>query len=153
MCHLRDKLDAVEVFESYLSGGFAEYLAASGSYFLMCHDGAFPECEMKKKADAVLDYNDNTDVDDESACESTEYSAEESWADESEEGSEEEEEEGSDSDGGSEQGLFEATEHNVGFRSMINWFVSRGYNIALINDLECRDTKVRELTCVDGTWG
>lgn len=36
--------------------------------------------------------------------------------------------------------------HAIGFRSMINWFVCLGYSIALLNGLECRDTKVRSIS-------
>ena len=31
----------------------------------------------------------------------------------------------------------------ITMRSMIHWFVCQGYNISLLNSLECRDTKVR----------
>ena len=147
--HLRDKLD-VKVFESYASKEFKGYLAASGSYFLMCHDGAFPEWEMKtkKKADSTPE---DDDTDEESTDESTEWSAEGSWDGESGD-SENEDYDGSDSDDDdSGKNSIEVTEHNFGFRSMIRWFISRGYNIALINELECRDTKVRGLTCAGRT--
>lgn len=123
--HLTDNLD-VKVFKSYGSKAFRDYLAASGAYFLMCHDGAFP-----KRKVAVGDLEDE-------AAEEVEESDEES-----EEGSEDEDsEEGDSEDEGAVKGHIESTTHNVGFRAMMNWFVSRGYNIALINGLETRDTKV-----------
>jgi SOS-response transcriptional repressor LexA len=31
----------------------------------------------------------------------------------------------------------------ITMRSMIHWFICQGYNISLLNSLECRDTKVR----------
>lgn len=30
----------------------------------------------------------------------------------------------------------------AGFRSMIHWFICQGYNVALVNTVKCRDTRV-----------
>jgi hypothetical protein len=36
----------------------------------------------------------------------------------------------------------EEVRSKIGFRNMIHWFICQGYNVALVNTLECRDTKV-----------
>lgn len=106
---------AVKSFRSYKDRAFKEYLRESGTYFFMCHDGS----SMGNEPDAGSD----------DAWESEDYE-----------------------DSGSEDGDYEdveleyqsnmMSEQIVGFRSMISWFISQRYNVALIDGLECRDTKV-----------
>ncbi|PGH12600.1 hypothetical protein AJ80_06658 [Polytolypa hystricis UAMH7299] len=105
----------VKVFDSYRAQDFMDYLTSSGAYFLMCHDGAFSDMESGDDSDASSD--SESDLSD-----------------------------GSDNEGSHEevpsQISIKATRHAIGFRSMINWFICLGYNIALLNSLEYRDTKV-----------
>lgn len=81
----------VDVFPSWNSPAFTEYLTKVSPYFLMAHDGA-------DAADRKSNFMD----DDASP----------------------------------------ATADRVALRHMILSFMSRGFNVALVNGLECRDTKV-----------
>lgn len=129
--HLQSNIGAkappieVKVFDSYLSNDFKSYLAASGAYFIMCHDGAFADVELEDGSNA------SSDDEDDSSDENSGIS---------------DDEDDQDSDDSSEEDMSQVssngTRHAIGFRSMINWFVCIGYNIALLNSLECRDTKV-----------
>ncbi|KAK5112755.1 hypothetical protein LTR62_003853 [Meristemomyces frigidus] len=83
----------VKSFESYAAEPFNKYLALTGPYFLMMHDGAYP-VEQKTKKSPLL----------------TAEAAPKS--------------------------------QRVALRRMILQFIGRGYNIALMNGLEWRDTKV-----------
>ncbi|PGG98688.1 hypothetical protein GX51_06695 [Blastomyces parvus] len=129
--HLQSNVDAqtppieVKVFDSYQGNNFKSYLAASGAYFIMCHDGAFANIESDDDSVASSDDEDafsdgNSGVSDDDDDQDSDYSSEEDMSEASSNG----------------------TSHAIGFRSMINWFICLGYNIGLLNSLECRDTKV-----------
>ncbi|KKZ63284.1 hypothetical protein EMCG_00267 [[Emmonsia] crescens] len=140
--HLQSNIGAkappieVKVFDSYLSKDFKSYLAASGAYFVMCHDGAFADVELEDGSNASSD--DEDDFSDGNSGNS-------------------DDEDDQDSDDSSEEDMSQVsgngTRHAIGFRSMINWFVCLGYNIALLNSLECRDTKVMAMIIEDTAEG
>ncbi|PWY93852.1 DEAD/DEAH box helicase [Aspergillus sclerotioniger CBS 115572] len=105
----------VKCFNRYDSQEFREYLAAEGVYFLMCHDGALMEHNQHGKESVTVGDNENLRV-------------------------------SGDSDFGSE-GTVDGALPTIGptsaiLRSMICWFIAHGYNISLLNSVECRDTKV-----------
>nr|KMM70159.1 DEAD/DEAH box helicase [Coccidioides posadasii RMSCC 3488] len=130
----------VKLFDSYWSTDFLNYLTTSATYFIMCHDGAFSKMvpghgsSSGSVDDNQDDDNDGDDVveelDDETGILSLVESPD---ADGSEE---------IDDEDASDKSSIQGPIHALGFRYMINWFVGRGYNIALVNGIECRDTKV-----------
>ena len=103
----------IKVFPSIQCENFTRYLAITGMYFLMCHDGA---------STGALSKND--------------------WAYDRVYGNDE-------IDAGDRHTKFRSAafggqvRSKIGFRYMIYEFVRLGYNVALINGLEFRDTKVR----------
>ncbi|GKZ23205.1 hypothetical protein AbraIFM66951_000706 [Aspergillus brasiliensis] len=102
----------VRCFDTYDCSEFENYLASEGVYFVMCHDGAFSGHGGHDRED----YKDLEVLSDDS------------------------------SDGGSDD-TFDNEQPPVWpnrftLRSMIHWFVAHGFNISLLNSLECRDTKV-----------
>ncbi|KAF3481035.1 uncharacterized protein GIQ15_03794 [Arthroderma uncinatum] len=122
----------VKVFDSYRTREFMDYLSTSGTYFLMCHDGVFSDMEHAKCDEDVFDNEDNLSslpdlsgstngLDDESSLNEDIKSV-----------------------------PAHGTKQAIGFRLMIIWFVRYGYNVALLNVLECRDTKVMTMI-VEGT--
>ncbi|CAG8903721.1 unnamed protein product [Penicillium egyptiacum] len=104
-------------FDSFQSDEFKAHLINSGSYLFMCHDGASSE---KSKDDTASD-SDIDSSDSESESDSSDL--------------EDSEQEGSFVDKRGEISRFK-------LRAMIYWFVIHGYNLALLNSLEFRDTKV-----------
>jgi len=131
-CNLALTVPSIEVkaFDTYWSNDFAEYLASRGAYFFMCHDGSFPLSD-------IADEYESSRKDDDG---DTEYPkcASQTSLDETilfEHGEE---------ISGKESLTMPRLEflRKVTLRSMIYWFTSRGYNIALISSVECRDTKV-----------
>ncbi|KDE81079.1 putative helicase, DEAD-box [Aspergillus oryzae 100-8] len=82
-------------------------------YFLMCHDGASSGAHAGRRPGLTLENLELSSSDDDS-----------NPSDVEEPGSE-----------------IATRETGVMFRSMIHHFICRGYNISLINSLECRDTK------------
>jgi hypothetical protein len=115
----------VRVFDSYASRDFRDYLTECGAYFLMCHDGAIPGQESADESDSG--HSDDDESDDSDTL--------------SESSPEVEEDQGALYD---DLPVFiNPSQHSIRFRTMIRWFVRSGYNIALVNGLECRDTKVR----------
>lgn len=114
-------------FISYRSPDFLEYLSTSGTYFLMSHDGAFSGEESGDTSTVKSKTQDTEEAEDE----------------ESDELSSSSDSEISDGEETEEEDALKRSVHALGFRSMINWFVGLSYNIALVNGLECRDTKVR----------
>lgn len=134
LCNLRTAVPSIEVkvFGSYDTKDFVDYLAASGAYFLMCHDGASPEKDATYKVEGGSADDSDYDTDDASSEALPVASDEDSEISE-------------DGDNSGEPLVHECnrpTSHKVAFRCMINWFVAKAYNIALLNDLECQDTKV-----------
>lgn len=112
----------VRVFRDYRDQEFVDYLASSGTYFFMCHDGAL--------SSRVLGVVDGGGSESDVSTESEGPKAS-----------------GDDADGAEDagDGVKMPTSELLarsGFRSMIHWFICRGYNVALLNTLECRDTKV-----------
>ncbi|KAK2841620.1 hypothetical protein FQN49_006075 [Arthroderma sp. PD_2] len=129
----------VKVFESYRARDFMDYLSAAGTYFLMCHDGAFLNMEPRDGGEGLSD-------DKESELSSSDSETSPSISNNNDDlGANE---------NSLEDNLLESSanggKHAIGFRLMINWFVCFGYHIALLNGLECRDTKVMTMI-VEGT--
>ncbi|KAI7417662.1 P-loop containing nucleoside triphosphate hydrolase protein, partial [Hortaea werneckii] len=85
----------INVFTTYDSPDFRSYLATSGPYFVMMHDGAQPEKRTGKHISAEDEVTENSPI-----------------------------------------------AQRVGFRRMVLQFIGSGYNVALVNGLEWRDTKV-----------
>lgn len=135
--HLERNLPAItniiiRRFTSFTDADFAEYLHATGMYFIMCHDGAAAalsknnediESRLKSmpgkalqasrnSSDTVSVLAENTESIQLASNPSTERSCE------------------------------------LRFRTMISWFISNRYNVALINELQFMDTKVR-FTAID----
>ncbi|KAI9039192.1 putative DEAD/DEAH box helicase [Aspergillus affinis] len=118
--HLTDSASSIQVhsFDTFDSSNFKTYLASVGVYFLMCHDGAFSRLGLldegvKADEDVKDAILDEDDSDDSSISDPIIAShSSEVWS------------------------------TSILFREMIHWFVSNGYNVALISMLECRDTKV-----------
>ncbi|GIZ45282.1 hypothetical protein CKM354_000845500 [Cercospora kikuchii] len=91
----------IDVFDSWNSPTFIDYLKETSPYFLMAHDGA-----------RAVDRKSNRNVDD---LDSPSPKA-----------------------------------HRVALRQMILSFIGRGYNVALVNGLEWRDTKVMTMVLETG---
>ncbi|OQE32624.1 hypothetical protein PENFLA_c001G10680 [Penicillium flavigenum] len=102
-------------FDSFQSDEFKAHLINSGAYLFMCHDGASSE---QNKDDTASDI-DSSDSESDPDCSDLEDS----------------DQEGSFVDKRGEILRFK-------LRAMIYWFVVHGYNIALMDSLEFRDTKV-----------
>ncbi|PLB45008.1 DEAD/DEAH box helicase [Aspergillus steynii IBT 23096] len=112
--HLPRVASSIQVrsFDAYECSDFRGYLSSVGAYFLMCHDGAFSGLQPLK---------------DESSEDEDEDEGEEYYV----------------SPGEPIVDVASPIRHtSILLRKMILWFVSNGYNIALISMLECRDTKV-----------
>ncbi|GAQ42956.1 hypothetical protein AtubIFM54640_007100 [Aspergillus tubingensis] len=125
----------VRCFDTYNCSDFEEYLTSEGVYFIMCHDGAFSSSSGHDRAfGRALEDPEKVLSDDSS----------DSGCDEM-----------------SDNTLPSFWTNRITLRSMIHWFVAHGFNISLLNSLECRDTKVftmvlegsaeraRNLFCVD----
>ncbi|KAM5489770.1 putative RNA helicase, partial [Microsporum canis] len=117
----------IRVFGAYHSQDFTSYLFTSGAYFVMCHDGVFVGRKPFSDHDSEAE---NTSSDDDHEEPRT-FNNKDDLADES-----------SLEENRSQSATSNSAHHATGFRSMINWFIRLGYNIALINAIECRDTKV-----------
>ncbi|KAJ5987676.1 hypothetical protein N7522_011924 [Penicillium canescens] len=122
--HLRENIPAagsaewIKEFSSYRSSDFRSYLLRSGAYFFMCHDGAFPESSATKVT--VDSYNESDTPFGESDAADDEERDKEQAVDNS----------------------LAKVQCRIDLRRMIYWFMDHGYNIALINSLGFRDTKV-----------
>lgn len=106
----------VKCFDTYNCSDFEEYLTSEGVYFIMCHDGAFSNPSGHDRAfGRALEEPEKVLSEDssDSGCDETFDSA-----------------------------LSSFWTNRVTFRSMIHWFIAHGFNISLLNSLECRDTKV-----------
>ncbi|USW51870.1 Putative helicase, P-loop containing nucleoside triphosphate hydrolase [Septoria linicola] len=91
----------INVFQSWDSPGFVNYLEATSPYFLMAHDGARAvDRKSKKNEDDIEPPSPKS--------------------------------------------------HRVALRQMILSFVGRGYNVALVNGLEWRDTKIMTMVLETG---
>lgn len=109
----------IKLFDGYESEKFRAYLASSGAYFFMCHDGALGERVSRGQVDS-----DSSD------------------SDASSEAPDESDEELEDTADGELDMPASEMPSKLGYRRMVHWFICNGYNVALINTLECRDTKV-----------
>lgn len=107
----------VYVFETFRSQAFEEHLLDSGTYVFMCHDGAMEEIN---KVDEASDDNDDSSGDNYQEDEDHDISFENE----------------------SESIQLGPSSSFINLRLMIRWFIMHGCNIALINNLEFRDTKV-----------
>ena len=104
----------IRVFPSIQSEDFTHYLADTGMYFLMCHDGASTSALSTKKLGSHP-ISDHHDLD----------------------GG------GSDAKVECGSGSHDLVHQKIRFRYMIYEFIRQGYNVALLHGLEWRDTKVR----------
>ncbi|BAE56105.1 unnamed protein product [Aspergillus oryzae RIB40] len=117
-CFSDDQIDFTNGFQllhaTYLVEKFlAQLHQRKYPYFLMCHDGASSGAHAGRRPGLTLENLELSSSDDDS-----------NPSDVEEPGSE-----------------IATRETGVMFRSMIHHFICRGYNISLINSLECRDTK------------
>ncbi|KAL4807595.1 DEAD/DEAH box helicase [Aspergillus unguis] len=108
----------VRRFETYRCGGFYQYLQSVGAYFLMCHDGTSPVLggnleRMIKSAGGSEDLLSDGDSESSSSEEPSDPSR-----------------------------CLCKLSSKLRLRSMIHWFVLHGYNVSILNSLECRDSKV-----------
>ncbi|OAP63865.1 hypothetical protein AYL99_03092 [Fonsecaea erecta] len=123
----------VKTFESYLSHDFDEYLATTGAYFFMCHDGSFPRSGIQDEFEGSS--TEEEKIEKESRAPS-ELQADDSGT--------------IGAFGHGEEilgnGNIKVTRldqtRKVVLRLMIHWLIGRGYNIALVTTVEFRDTKV-----------
>ena len=144
LCHLLHNLCTtipsieVNVFDSYQTDDFEAYLKKAGVYFFMCHDGASPDDEATYDAEGSSAHSlDDDKVDGNPGVLSVKSN--EVFGD---------------------VGYRNIIAHSltressgnlqkVAYRSMINWFVGNGFNVALLNGLGWRDTKVCGCVCFD----
>ncbi|KIW83228.1 hypothetical protein Z517_02473 [Fonsecaea pedrosoi CBS 271.37] len=124
----------VKVFDSYSSQDFDKYLASTGAYFFMCHDGSFPSLDVQDKSE---DDGDNTQNQALSELQPNIDTARISKEDKV-----------------TAQPMSQETRFDyarkVALRRMIHWFIGHSYNIALVTTVEFRDTKVMAMI-VEGT--
>lgn len=111
----------VQLFESYHSDAFEEHLLSSGAYVFMCHEGDMDEIDDIDDIDNISDDDDNTS--------DGEWQEDDSDNDDT-------------ADNEDENTKLRVSNSVIGLRLMIHWFIMHGCNIALINNLEFRDTKV-----------
>ena len=122
LCHNLHRVTprvGIRLSDGYQSEELKAYLASSGAYFFMCHDGALVARIHPDHAEGELS---------------------DSYASSKEFNKSVEQQNDIDRD---ESNIFAIDiRSKQGFRNMIHWFICHGYNIALVNTLECRDTKV-----------
>jgi hypothetical protein len=104
-------------FTSFRDDDFVQYLKDSGIYFVMCHDGAIPDAagpNSPLRSDSKQDLQ--ADEEDQTLLRETKDST-----------------------------CSPSTRrlHQVNLRAMILWFMGNQYNVALVNELHCVDSKVR----------
>jgi hypothetical protein len=103
-------------FTSFTGDEFIQYLQESGIYFVMCHDGAMADAAV---SDSPLRSESKQDLrtyeEDEEFLRGTKDSASSASV---------------------------GRLHQVNLRAMILWFMDNRYNVALINELHCADSKV-----------
>ncbi|KIX99109.1 uncharacterized protein Z520_05570 [Fonsecaea multimorphosa CBS 102226] len=122
----------VKTFDSYSTHDFDEYLASTGAYFFMCHDGSFPRADIQDK------FEESSEDDDDDGKESPapfETQASFDTTDLSGHGG------GRPGKGNVKESQLDHA-RKVVLRLMIHWFVGHGYNVALVTTVEFRDTKV-----------
>ncbi|RJE24608.1 DEAD DEAH box helicase [Aspergillus sclerotialis] len=109
----------VRLFDGYQSLKFKDYLVSSGAYFFMCHDGALSVRANLNHAEG--DLPDSNELSD---------GQHDRWGDEN-------------------SMPVSELQSKLGFRCMIHWFICQSYNVALVNTLECRDTKIMAIILED----
>lgn len=112
--NLPSNLSNFKQFASFRDASFARYLQDSGVYFMMCHDGADEKGRIVSASVPETQESRNGQRNSNSQCIAT--------ASPSREGPD--------------------LSQKAHFRAMILWFVRKHYNVALINELQFRDTKV-----------
>jgi ATP-dependent RNA helicase DDX60 len=120
----------VKAFDTYRSRYFQEYLESRGAYFFMCHDGSFSRSDIADKYEGSRkDHDGDTECPKGASQTSLDRTSLPEHGEEI---------------FGKESLRVPRLEYlrKVTLRSMIHWFICRGYNIALITSVECRDTKV-----------
>jgi len=103
-------------FTSFTDDEFVQYLNESGTYFVMCHDGAMPDAtgsNLALRSDSSQDLKAYEE--DQMLLHETKNSASSSSA---------------------------GRLRKVNLRAMILWFTGNRYNVALINELQCAGSKV-----------
>ena len=108
----------IHLFDSYRSGSFEQYLHAVGAYFLMCHDGTAPVLGRVQSFAELFEDSDATLLDEHHL----ELPHQEEYSNSAPSGN---------------------WSMKIILRSMMCWFIAHGYNISILNSLECRDSKVR----------
>jgi len=103
-------------FTSFTDDEFVQYLNESGAYFVMCHDGAMLDAAGSNSA---LRSDSGQDL---KAYEEDRMLLHET----------------NNSTSSPSAGRL----RKVNLRAMILWFISNRYNVALINELQCADSKV-----------
>lgn len=103
-------------FASFTDDKFMRYLNESGTYFVMCHDGAMPNTAGSMQPL----YPDNRQ-------DLQAYDEDQMLLHETKE---------------TASSLSAGHLGKVQFRAMILWFMGNQYNVALINELQCADSKV-----------
>ncbi|EED11862.1 DEAD/DEAH box helicase, putative [Talaromyces stipitatus ATCC 10500] len=127
--HLAQNLPAsvpsieIHFFDDYRCGSFEKYLHTVGAYFLMCHDGTNPR---NIQGFAELSEDSDTEQSDDDYLEV------------------------SDQDEYSNSPLSRDWPGKTMLRSMMRWFICHGYNISILNSLECRNSKVMS-TILEGS--
>jgi hypothetical protein len=104
-------------FTSFTDDEFVQYLTESGIYFVMCHDGAMLDAT---GSDSPLRSDSKQDL--------QRYEEDPTLLRETK-----------DSTSSPSAGRL----RQVNLRTMILWFMDNQYNVALINELHCADSKVR----------
>lgn len=117
----------IKRFSSYRSSDFRAYLQTSGAYFFMCHDGAFAESSIAKYMMEEDSHDESETRTADSDTAGNEKIDKERWVDTSL--------------------LKQALPCRVALRRMIYQFMDYGYNVALINTLEFRDSKASLPKC------
>jgi hypothetical protein len=103
-------------FTSFTGDKFVQYLQESGIYLVLCHDGAMPDAA---GSDSPLRSDSKQNL--------QPYEEDQELLRESK-----------DSASSPSAGRL----HQVNLRAMILWFMGLRYNVALINELHCADSKV-----------
>ncbi|KAI1973257.1 hypothetical protein LOZ51_005071 [Ophidiomyces ophidiicola] len=105
----------IKIFKNYRLEDFRVHLPSSGAYFFMCHDGALSESIESRGIDSDIEESDESESEDD-------YSED-------------------DISGETPLGS-QSSRSKFDLRLMINWLMSHGYNIALINSVEFKDSKI-----------
>ncbi|KAL4987838.1 hypothetical protein BDW68DRAFT_177452 [Aspergillus falconensis] len=105
----------IKCFGSYRSTEFQKYLQSVGAYFMMCHDGAAPVIASEQLETCSGDDKDEDKRGPLNMDMNVASASSGPWT------------------------------TKCIMRLMIHWFICRGYNISLLNSLECRDSKVMSM--------